>query len=366
MQKKLRALLVGYSYWLMSGIPHLLTRAGFSVDVITNHNNPIKDNRHISNLTTTKNNLIKTLDEIDLNQYDFIIPSDDKILAQIKNSDLDLEKKLKLLPITEEKFISHITSRVEFVNVMQANKIKTPQFYVAHNFEELKNSAIKLGFPVMVKGDIAGDGLITNEYNNVFDLNKIETKFFDTRVLVQKKISGTEYDLSSLFRDQKLISFTVATVIKSIKKFGPSSVRTYYQTTVLGKKIFDELNAFGKALGANGFVNIAAIKSDEDGEFYFIEGDMRPISWTDYTKFIGDDLAPKITKWFHEKKALEFSSKLNPNYPSQMVMANFLRLPTMDVLLNRYNVWRFMSKDDFVTFTRKLIQQINSIFSLKK
>jgi len=48
--------------------------------------------------------------------------------------------------------------------------------------------------------------------------------------LVQKKIEGTELDLSGFYREGKLIYFTHSKIEKvSQNKFGPSLLRTYEQ-----------------------------------------------------------------------------------------------------------------------------------------
>lgn len=62
-------------------------------------------------------------------------------------------------------------------------------------------------------------------------------------------------------------------------KFGASSLRKYYQTSVVDKEIFLEVQQLGKALGADGFTNISCIQSVDGGGRYVIEADMRANAW---------------------------------------------------------------------------------------
>jgi hypothetical protein len=366
MSQQLKALLIGESHNLMFGIPHILSRAGFSVDIIAN-NKLLKNNKFVENFILVRGveGFVPKIDSLNLENYDLIIVIDDATLMNIKNSNLAIEKKLRVLPITEKKYLNHIGSKAELSNFFHKAGIKTPAFFLANNFSEAVQAAEDLQYPVIVKIDFSGGGVGVFECKNFSDLNSLEKKIFDSRTLIQKKIIGTEYDLSAFFREEVLIHFGSATIKQQIRKFGPSSIRQYTQIGTLNEAIFHDLTNLGKALGANGFVNIAAIKSDEDGEFYFIEADMRPIAWADFTKFIGDDLALKISKWFSEKKGLELPLKINPNYPEKLVVPNFLRLSTKEILCNHFNVWNYMSKDDWAWFIKKEFSKILRFFYLK-
>ncbi len=345
---KLNALLIGEASQTMYGLPSLLFRSGFNVDVITN--NPLlKKSRFISGyelVLDLKLIPIKAI-ERNLDNYDFIIACDDTILKNILYSDIAIKDKLKLLPVNGEKDLKHIYSKIGLSQILFEANINTPAFAVTNSFSEAIDAAQKLGYPILVKVDSSGGGSGVFECKKQSDFNLIDSKLFDLPLLIQKKISGVELDLSALYRKGKLVQFSYSEIRKVFgNKFGPSVLRTYHQLSNIDQQVFIDMSNLGGALGANGFVNISAIKSSYDNKIYFFEADMRPNVWTDFTKFIGDDAAIKITKWFLHGKTLQYPQPVNNRYPVTKLMPYHLRMSSLEVLFNRYNVWRFILKEE--------------------
>ncbi len=200
----------------------------------------------------------------------------------------------------------------------------------------------------MIKIDSSNGGRGTFECENLADLKNINPQVFDSAVLIQKKIIGQELDLSGFYHDGKLIFFTYSEIKKvSENKFGPSVVRLYHQLGAIDKKIFLEMEQLGQALGADGFVTISCMESSEDKKRYFIEADMRPNSWVQFGKFFGDDPAKRISKWFLHQETPQYPSAINKKYPTQLLMPYFYRMLPTEILLNRYNVWKFLPIEDY-------------------
>jgi hypothetical protein len=346
--KKLNALLIGEASQTMYGLPSLLFRAGFNVDVITN--NPLlKKSRFISGYELVLDLKIIPIKvaERNLDNYDFIIACDDTILKNILYSDIAIKDKLKLLPINSDKNLKHIYSKVGLSKILFEANINTPAFVITSSLSEAIDAAEKLGYPILVKIDSSngGDGVFECKKRSDFDL--ISPKIFDSQLLIQKKISGLELDLSALYRDGKLVHFSYCEIKKVIgNKFGPSVLRKYYQLSNIDKQVFIDLSNLGEALGANGFTNISAIKSSDDNKIYFFEADMRPNVWVDFTKFIGDDAAIKIAKWFLHGQILQYPQPINKNYPATKLIPYYLRMSALEILFNRYNVLSFIFKED--------------------
>ncbi|MBU6339201.1 MAG: hypothetical protein KGQ36_04420 [Rickettsiales bacterium] len=76
---KPKALIIGECLQLIFSLPSLLAKSGFEVDAISN--NPIlKKSRFISNFELVAGrNFIASIAKRNLDDYDFIIPSDDLI-----------------------------------------------------------------------------------------------------------------------------------------------------------------------------------------------------------------------------------------------------------------------------------------------
>ena len=111
MVKKLKALIIGECLQLIFPFPSLLSRAGFEVDAISN-NSTLKKSRFISNFELVEGrDFLNLITKKQLDDYDFIIPTDDLILSLIINSNLPVATKLKLLPVNSEENLKHIYSK---------------------------------------------------------------------------------------------------------------------------------------------------------------------------------------------------------------------------------------------------------------
>ncbi len=354
---KLKSLLIGFSPDLGQALPFLLSRAGFEVEAITGA--PFVNYGALISKHTHCENLLSKLNEIDLSIYDLIIPFDDTALREIVNSQLPLEKKLQLLPVVSEKNFQHLGSKIALSKLLEECGVKTPQFLVAQGLNQVIAAAEKLQFPVMLKIDFSGGGDGTFECASVADICALSADRFLAPLLVQKKIEGPELDFSAFYQDAQLLHFGFSYFEKVVSKFGPSSLRTYKQLGVsCDAELFSQMQLLGKTLGADGFVNISAIKSKTDGKFYFFEADMRPTVWADFTRFVGDDLALRIKNWFEKSEVLQLPILINHKFPTTLLVPHFLRISWCELLCNRYKVWKFLSSED--------LRRIYKIFVLKK
>lgn len=181
-------------------------------------------------------------------------------------------------------------------------------------------------------------------------------------MLLQKKIQGIELDLSGFYQNSKLIHFSCSRIERVNGKFGASALRTYVQIAHLKKEIFDELDLLGMALGANGFVNIACIQSDHDQKRYFIEADMRPNAWVDFSKYFGDDPAVQIKKFFSTKNTLQHPYPINLAFPDKILLPYFSRIKLWELVINRYCVWKYIpNKDHHAIILYLIIRKIKTM-----
>lgn len=95
------------------------------------------------------------------------------------------------------------------------------------------------------------------------------------------------------------------------------------------------LRQLGQALDADGFSNITAMKSHADGQYYFVEADMRPNAWIDFPRHFGNNPAVAIAAAFGLPKVAPrpFATPV----PEHMVLAYLPRLKLWEALTNRYN-----------------------------
>ena len=345
--KSLRALLIGRIPGLLQPVPNLLSRAGFTVDVISL--TPLVQRHATMNslcLVSGDALLLRHLEEQHLEQYNLVILGDDRTIELIAHSDLPAPKKLKLLPVISEHFYYHLYSKIGLSLILEKAKVLTPPYAVVQELHELTPAADRLGYPVMLKLDAStgGKGVFvcqSSEELLAYVTQWLAQPSFQFPLLVQKIIEGTSLDLSAFYQDGQLIHFCHAVEEKTTYPLGPSNLRSYTQLGNLDSKIFSELSALGKALGANGFTNITAIDCAQDQRRYFIEADMRPNAWVDYAKYIGNDIAPAIRAYFERGQTLQFPQAQNPQYPQTILIPHVSRIAFWEILINRYGVWQF-------------------------
>jgi len=352
--KQFKALLIGSDPGLMQPIPAILGRAGFVVDVISQskifqHSNSIAHLIYVS----TQEELLETIASNVFSSYDLVVIGDDITLQLIVQSDLPDQTKLKLLPVISSAYYFHLFSKIGLSHALETGHVLTPQFRIAHETSELIPLADTLGYPVVIKIDASFGGhgvFICDSDQDISDLLSKLLRYpnFRLPLLVQKKIEGTTLDLSAFYQDGKLIHFCHATEIKTTYPLGPSYLRTYTQLGILDKELYLELTALGQALGANGFVNLESIWSSVDGRRYFTEADMRPNAWHDYSRYVGNDLATAIKAYFENAQTLEYPQAIETNFPRTLVIPHVSRLKFWELLINRYGVWKFATRQQVI------------------
>jgi hypothetical protein len=344
----MEALLIGYEGDLLWQLPALLSRAGFTVDVITN-STYLKRSRYIRSVfkipthSSAPNEIIQQLDK---KIYQWIIITQDQILREVVNSNISDEIKCRILPVTSERFFNHLGSKICLSHTLHKAGVLTPKFRIITTLSEAEQALDALGSPVFFKVDASSGGKGIYEVSHKKQCQKLKRILSQGPMLAQEKTIGTEIDLSSLFLKGKLIHFSYSIPVKTVYKHGPSSLRYYVPLKDVAPEIYQELSQLGEALGANGFVTISCIETTDKKRFY-IEADMRPNAWADFTRFIGDDAAPKIMAWLTHKTSLIPS--IEPQDPSTfkpVLIPHFLRISLLSLLTNQYKVWKYIPNQD--------------------
>lgn len=362
----MKALVVGYEEYLSWFLPGLLHRAGFAVDIIT-RSNLFQSSQCIQKIFSIPSRTLAVtvlLEVLETHDYDWIIITEDSILSEVLSASIPRELKLKILPVTSEKSFSHLSSKIGLSELLSDTNLLTPHYRVARKVKEALSAAETIGYPVLIKIDASGGGAGVYECNNPNDIKKLIFLFTGHAILVQKKIAGRELDLSAIYYRGNLAHFSYSIFCKTAKKFGPSLEREYHHPGTIDLQIYLELQTLGKALGAHGFVNITCMLTPESKRYY-IEADMRPNAWIDFSRFIDNDAAPKIHQAFFGQQFLD-------EPPRQEVktkkIRHFMTLSFVEILCNRYGAWQSIPYEDknliHALLRIKAISQTNS--ALKK
>jgi predicted ATP-grasp superfamily ATP-dependent carboligase len=156
-------------------------------------------------------------------------------------------------------------------------------------------------------------------------------------VLLQEKIDGNNLEFSVFFQKGMPVFYDIAEPLCCRpNRFGPGVLRKYRMPTQSNRVIFEHLKSLGAALGADGFANVCCIESRIDGQYYFIEADMRPTVWVEYSKYFDEDPANKISRYFHgdERSA---TNGYSVETKTEVVLSYAPRLSFFEILFNRYH-----------------------------
>ncbi|MCD6046632.1 MAG: hypothetical protein K0S08_279 [Gammaproteobacteria bacterium] len=361
----MEALLIGYEGHLLWQLPALLSRVGFTVDVISNstylkRSQYIRSVFNIPHPSSATNEIIQQLDK---KNYSWIIITQDQILQEVVNSNISDEIKCRILPVTSSLHFNHISSKIGLSHTLCKAGILTPKFRVITKLSEAEQALHELSPPVFFKVDASCGGRGVYELSHKQQCKKLIKLLKQGPMLAQEKIFGTEIDLSALFFEGKLIHFSYSIPVKSVYNHGPSSLRYYFPLKYVDPEIFQELTQLGKALGANGFVTISCIERPDKKRFY-IEADMRPNAWVDFTQFIGDDAAPMIRAWLASNSTLTPSTESKDRDLSTfkpILIPHFLRTPLLSLLINHNKVWKYIPNQDTALISILLFKKIIQI-----
>lgn len=334
--RTLRALVFGERDDLMEAIPPLLSRAGFSVCVVTTHPH-LRRNKFIDEflLVGSSDELVRRARDEARKLYDLIVIGDDETIRKTRDLQLPPEDKLRLLPIASIDGLQHLGSKIGLSRVLRAADITTPDFAVANDSSELQRGCESVGFPLFVKVDEGAGGDAVHQCASAEDVARIAGNV-EYPVLIQKRIEGRVLDLSGLFLDGELVFFSYAEIVSSERGgYGPSSVRRYTNVASCDPQVWRDLCRLGAALHAHGFANISAILSDTDARLYFFEADMRPTVWVEYPKFFDADPAVAIQDYFRQGKTLDRPP--SPRGHREILLGYPPRMRYVDILRNKHH-----------------------------
>ena len=172
-QKRIfKALLIGRFLELTAAPIPLLKRAGFEIDLICPGYLDF-DTQSISLIASIGDSLVQTAaHQVQTQNYDVVILGGDDCIAEILDSDLADEIKLKLLPVKSTKNFTHLYSKCGLSKALQDSMVPTPAFAICDQSDVLLNAAHHIGFPLFIKVDRSGGGDDVYECQSADDVVK--------------------------------------------------------------------------------------------------------------------------------------------------------------------------------------------------
>lgn len=351
MKKKDEAsvLFVGCATNLMLAASRVFSQAKLTFDCISTKRT-LKGHRFARNFRQCSSSdlVAKALSAIKENSYKAVILGDDRTINLVLDSNLDDEDKLLLLPVVTIGNFAHLSSKIGLSIVFEQYGIRSPDFSVVENMEQLSDAVLKMGFPLIVKGDRSGGGKQTVDILNGSDLSRVLAGYDFFPAILQRKVAGKLIGIEAFYQDGELISFSYSEVLETTEnEFSPSVLRHYHQTGSIDLSVVQELQDIGRALGADGFANISCIRTERNERYYF-EADLRPTAWVAHSSYFGDDLASKIRNCLMDGTRPACLTTLDGRYPATINLPLFIRMKPWEILINRHSVWKYMYFDSAV------------------
>ncbi len=289
--------------------------------------------------------------------YDWIVPSEDATLRALSELDWPQERRPKFLSAGDGQ-PSHFFSKIGLSQALSMAGIQTPAFRAVATCEEAIDAARELGYPVMLKVDASFGGLGVRECRSGAEILQNADMFSEQPLLIQKMVKGQEVALDATYVRRKLAHFAYAWPLRSQSEFGPSILRKYFPLPLVDEKVFEELRALGRALGADGFVNITCIDAEDGSGRYYIEADTRPNVWMNFARYCGDDPADRIHEEFCGGPGLSKERTGAAAGCSSVIIPYCLRMRCRDLVLNRYGVWKYTPFTDAPVAVRLLANKV--------
>jgi len=366
----MEACVVGESSILISALPYLLARAGFAVDVITTSGLPGASRyvRKVDRLGTADAMVEMAWERISQRDrpYDWVIACDDPTLWSLNCLDWPADRKPRHLASSQPGKPSHIYSKIGLSQALTAGGVQTPAYRVVASWEEVPRAAKELGYPVVVKTDSDRGGFGVCRCSNERDTRALSSRFWGQPLLVQRCVVGQELDLSAIFFDGQLVHFAYSRIDRALRDAQAiSAVRTFFPLPLVDEAVLQELRQLGRALDANGCVNLTCIDAADGSGRYYFEADMRPNAWVDMSRFYGEDAADRIRRWFATGETLCQDDRCDETDYSPVQMAHYLRVQQWELLVNRFHVWRFIPWDDRSVVIRQICARFVTPLSQK-
>ena len=243
----------------------------------------------VSNMTfiqslLLEDNLINLIDGL-------VIIGSDSEMREIAKAEVQLDFKLKLLPIKNPEAFKILDSKVGLQEVMEKLKLSAPLGAVITGLDELISQENYFNLPYLFKGDQGGGGAHVRRISVKSKHPKIDDIPFP--FVLQEEIIGSEISIDAYFVNGNLRAYIYSDQIKNMSKFGPSYMRRIAQPPT--EDFLQSLKAIGEFAGAHGLVNTSFIFDSKLDKHLIIEFDPRPNAWHFLAPTVGIDLVSVFT-----------------------------------------------------------------------
>ena len=215
-----------------------------------------------------------------------VLIGSDPEMREIAEAEVDLDIKLKLLPIRNPEAFKILDSKVGLQEVLQKLQLPVPSGQIINGLEDLNNLGSRFKHPYLIKGDAGGGGVYIRRVSADSPHPSIDDITFP--FLLQEEIVGSEISVDAFFNEGILRAYVYSDEIKSKRKYGPSYMRRIARPPT--EDFLSTLQAIGEFAGVRGLVNGTFIFDPRLNKHFMIEFDPRPNAWQFLAPMYGIDL----------------------------------------------------------------------------
>ncbi len=153
-------------------------------------------------------------------RYDLLLPASDAALLAI-SEDRDRLSQLVTIGLPPHEAVLRCLSKIGAVEGSGASQLAAPRTEVCPSFEEARDAAAEIGFPLLVKPHMSarpeGMGLRERSSRRVSDVSELAaaTEDFGMPVLVQRCLRGPVHSLGGVITDQGLVAAAYSRYVRT-------------------------------------------------------------------------------------------------------------------------------------------------------
>jgi hypothetical protein len=228
-----------------------------------------------------------------------VLIGSDPEMREIVEANVNLDIKLKLLPIKNPEAFKILDSKVGLQQLTAALQLSAPKGLVIEKYADLSHIEDRINLQYFFKGDKGGGGANVSRMSVNSPVPNIQDLTFP--LLLQEEIVGTEVHIDAYFANGILRAYIYTDQIKSMSKYGPAYERRIARPPI--EDFLDPLEATGKFTKAHGMVNTTFIFDCKLNKHFLIEFDPRPNAWHFLAPSLGIDLVSIFSGLATEKIA---------------------------------------------------------------
>jgi hypothetical protein len=295
-----RILVVGEGE-LVNRLPEVLSRPGVETDVVSFSSSALAESTFVheffpylvssqdSDWDKDNQALLGFLVE---SKYDLYVFSSDGLVRRLRDSQLDMETKSRVLPVRNRELMSIIDSKSSLAVHCMKLGVPFPETRLYRSTEELQHSSDAFSKLRVIKGDRGhgGSAVMIMKPNEPLPWGELEKLHWP--VILQEHLEMPLVSVEALFVSGKLSAWLYSLPLKGKGKTGPSTKRIYQEPPVLD--FVNSLEKIAEAGNLNGFFNTSWFFDTENTKHILFELDARPNVWHKYGPGLGVDWCKSI------------------------------------------------------------------------